>query len=580
MDRRLSLLIFSFLLVSGAVIPIMPPAEAGIFAVGGTITTSGAYTIHTFTSSGFFNVTAGSGNIEVLVVAGGGGGGSGGGGAGGYRTNSTYPVTVGSYTVTIGAGGPAATGGVGATGSNTTFGQITSAGGGGGGLSGATGKQGGSGGGGGDGTNQGGSGNLPPKSPAQGFRGGHTTASTAGGGGGGGSAVGASTAGAVGGNGGAGTSNSISGASVCYAGGGGGGGSGGGGSATCGGGGGTNNTPATAGTANTGGGGGGTRTALANAAAGGSGVVIVRYLTPAKPDAVTTLVAGNVTISTATLAWDQPALNGETLLGYRINYTTPHGQPTTVLVNNSGSSSTRYSVSDLNDGTQYSFRVSALTAAGGNITSGTIANITTIDTGSASYTPGSFDFNATNTNVVPITFLRTDINTTHTTLNVTYPRSWSSPYCDLSYQILQDNQTYSLNGPHISSTHDRDQFTFINLTNDIVDVYCANTADSSENGRYVLSQLSGSIPILELIANFRDGDYGTAGMFGAIDLITLVSLIIAMIGFNRVNESVGMVFALIMTGFLSYFEVIQWYTTMMSGIALVVMLVFVTTRKD
>ena len=59
-------------------------------ASGGTVTTSGDYKIHVFTSSGTFTVTtagnaAGSNSAEYLIVAGGGGGGqSGGGGAGGY----------------------------------------------------------------------------------------------------------------------------------------------------------------------------------------------------------------------------------------------------------------------------------------------------------------------------------------------------------------------------------------------------------------------------------------------------------------------------------------------------------------
>ena len=46
-----------------------------IVATGGTKTTSGAYTIHTFTSSGTFQITANSGPVEYLVIAGGGGGG-------------------------------------------------------------------------------------------------------------------------------------------------------------------------------------------------------------------------------------------------------------------------------------------------------------------------------------------------------------------------------------------------------------------------------------------------------------------------------------------------------------------------
>ena len=47
-----------------------------LIPTGGTITTSGSYTIHTFTSSGTFT-TGKSGNVELLVVGGGGGGGGG-----------------------------------------------------------------------------------------------------------------------------------------------------------------------------------------------------------------------------------------------------------------------------------------------------------------------------------------------------------------------------------------------------------------------------------------------------------------------------------------------------------------------
>lgn len=46
-------------------------------STGGSITTSGGYRIHTFTSSGSF-YAEGSGTVEYLVVAGGGGAGSDG----------------------------------------------------------------------------------------------------------------------------------------------------------------------------------------------------------------------------------------------------------------------------------------------------------------------------------------------------------------------------------------------------------------------------------------------------------------------------------------------------------------------
>ena len=75
----------------------------GLNATGGTITTAAGKTIHTFTSSGTFEVTRGSGNVEYLVVAGGGGGG--GGGAGGFRTGSGFAVSPGPYSITVGGGG-------------------------------------------------------------------------------------------------------------------------------------------------------------------------------------------------------------------------------------------------------------------------------------------------------------------------------------------------------------------------------------------------------------------------------------------------------------------------------------------
>ena len=76
-------------------------------AIGGTITTSGPYTIHTFTGNGNFIVEKGKADVEYLIVAGGGGGGggqsfsSGGGGAGGMRELSLN-LTIGTYPVAIG----------------------------------------------------------------------------------------------------------------------------------------------------------------------------------------------------------------------------------------------------------------------------------------------------------------------------------------------------------------------------------------------------------------------------------------------------------------------------------------------
>ena len=267
---------------------------------GGTITTSGNYRIHTFTSSSNFVLTK-STAIEYLVVAGGGGGGgndgghdfsggSGGGGAGGYRTGTVTP-SANTHTVTVGGGGSGNNSAAsGADGSASAFGSITTVGGGGGGAcnnAGENGRGGGSGGGAGgdDGTTvfTGGAGTS-----GQGNAGGQTgTGSHAGGGGGGGAnATGGNAVGHQGGGGGDGHVSSINGSSSHRAGGGGGGngasasqspgGAGGGGAGAV-----RSSSNAVAGGTNTGGGGGGaadSNTISERAGAnGGSGIVIVRY---------------------------------------------------------------------------------------------------------------------------------------------------------------------------------------------------------------------------------------------------------------------------------------------------------------
>ena len=147
-------------------------ASAGGFeATGGTVTTDGDYTIHTFTSSGDF-VVSGSVEVEYLVVAGGGGGGTGdgkngGGGAGGYRTGTGFTITSQTYAITVGAGGAQ-----GGTGSDSVFSSITSSGGGyGGATNNGSGGAGGSGGGAANQSNSYGAGNSGSYSPVEGYRG-------------------------------------------------------------------------------------------------------------------------------------------------------------------------------------------------------------------------------------------------------------------------------------------------------------------------------------------------------------------------------------------------------------------------
>jgi hypothetical protein len=284
-------------------------------ATGGTITTDGSYTIHSFLSgtSNYVNDTTQA--TDVLVVAGGGGSGTGGGGAGGMLTSAALSVSAGTYSVTVGTGGASGGGTAvpGVSGINSSFPTLIAIGGGGGGRNDvgyghADGpKLGGSGGGVGatsttslvaaPGTaGQGNAGGTNPSASAPGY---------AGSGGGGAGAVGVGGAGTANGNGGVGLENAYrTGSNVFYAGGGAGGNGGGTSSGGTGGTGGGGNAGVD-GVANSGGGGGG-GSAWGD---GGSGIVVLRRLTSV------TVPASMVLQSNSTTA-EATATKGDIVMTY------------------------------------------------------------------------------------------------------------------------------------------------------------------------------------------------------------------------------------------------------------------------
>ena len=229
-----------------------------ITATGGTKTTSGDYTIHTFTPTTpqQLQVTDGADDMDMLIIGGGGGGGpgggsgwyGGGGGAGGYVEVSGYSITPGTYPLTTGNGGSGPQGSDGANSiwypTGPTANKITALGGGAGGVGEypgphpeAPGHNGGSGGGsgahydptdtsGGEGTQQNQNSSFSNGTLTQyGFDGGLESGGTGdgvGGGGGGAGGAGYNSPGPTDTNGlgGAGRASSIDGSSVTYAGGG------------------------------------------------------------------------------------------------------------------------------------------------------------------------------------------------------------------------------------------------------------------------------------------------------------------------------------------------------------------------
>jgi hypothetical protein len=256
-------------------------------ASGGTVTTSGGYTYHTFTGNGTFTVE-GTSTIDILVVGGGGGGAldfGGGGGGGRVFLISNVGVLPGTHMLSVGSGGIGGfiasgntppdntiySGFTGSTSSITINGTTYSAA---GGTGGGNGQAGGSG--------NGGSSSKTIEGSVTSYTGGLTQAAYYGGGGAGAGGNGTNS----GSGGGGGNGEAVWG--TMYGGGGGGGkgyntsagvspgGTGGGGA------GGRDAVAAVSGTNGLGGGGGsgGGRAGVysGTSGSGGSGVVIVRYL--------------------------------------------------------------------------------------------------------------------------------------------------------------------------------------------------------------------------------------------------------------------------------------------------------------
>lgn len=297
------------------------------------------------------------------------------------------------------------------------------------------------------------------------------------------------------------------------------------------------------------------------------------------PDAVDDLTATALNYTAVFLDWTQPSLNGGTLSGYRINYTTPYGNPLTIIINNTGTSTSSATISGLTELTPYSFRVTAVTTLGKNVTGATIANVTTpLQFQPANFTIGYFDIDVENAERAGIIYERNDINSTRTVVSVIYDEDYTLD-CNILYQLQQTNSTYlNITGSTYSTIQKVRNFTFINPGNDIIRMTCVDR-DSNDTARYMLTQ-DGNFTLLDMIENFRNGTYGTMGLIGSLDLITLLIIIGSMIGFNRVNETVGVIFNVFLIGVLAYFEIIEFPTIFFGALALIIMLVIGSTKKD
>ena len=301
--------------------------------------------------------------------------------------------------------------------------------------------------------------------------------------------------------------------------------------------------------------------------------IFISYTLPPFP--VDDLVISELTSESLDLTWTTPDLRGEILNGSQINFTTPFGDPLTVITNNTNSTTNAVSVSGLAQDTPFSFRVSVWTEGGNNAT-GNIANATTLQFGN--FTVGGIQLEATNLDFRTWIFDRTDLNDTAYSLSVIYPDTYNAT-CSFFFKFANIFSNHSNLATTIPAANQLEAtFIFNGTANEVIDVTCINETDSTTpEGNFLLTQTQ--FALLTQFAQFRDGTFGTMGMFGAIDLITLFGVVFATIGFNRINESVGGFFMLVILGVMAFFQIIVWPTALSGAIAVVVMLVVMSTRK-
>lgn len=291
--------------------------------------------------------------------------------------------------------------------------------------------------------------------------------------------------------------------------------------------------------------------------------------------AVTDLTATDVRGSAVDLSWTAPAAN-VTITGYQINKTNPWSSNVNTIHYTTSSTATTYTAYNLDGETQYSFRIKAL--PGGEVSN--IVNVTTLYNPTTSFTPGTFDLNFTGDDIRSYKFDRDDIDATTLRLNVTYSNTYNTT-CSFYFKFAANTLNYSnLSTTPVNANEDMASFTFNDVDNEIINVHCFDE-DSTAEGNYLITQTF--FPLLEMVSNFRNGTYGTQGQFGALDFITVIAVIASMIGFNRVNETVGIVFGLFMIGALAVLsngEIISWASTFSVGFAVLIMYAITSTRKD
>ena len=237
----------------------------------------------------------------------------------------------------------------------------------------------------------------------------------------------------------------------------------------------------------------------------------------------------------------------------------------TPLVADTLSSATSYSIAVADPATDYSFAVAPINVHGSTILGGQIV------TASPQMTFEGLKINienAVNPNVNPIIFEQIKVGNA-TNLLLTYGSALDVT-CETTTPFTSTKSTYpNLSETPIGNGKVTHTMAFQNSDNTIVDVMCfdVNNTDIKAQSRIMQNE----IPLKAQMDSFNANVFGTGSQFAAIDLMTLVVVIVGMIGFNKKNPAIGLALMAGLLGILSVFGIIQMEAGAIGGFILIVM---------
>ena len=300
----------------------------------------------------------------------------------------------------------------------------------------------------------------------------------------------------------------------------------------------------------------------------------ITYTVPnCTPDEPTDLLARYINSTALIITWTAPTNCVITYQTVEVQHSTTGafaGEETT-LYSSTPKTTHNHSVTIVNEVQYYQIRYQS-SVDEGSLWGAYDSTVATIEVGLIAISASN------NQNELPITFTPYELDADTTNMTVTYDSSYNLA-CDFRYAIGGTNTTYTgLTENPVTGTEVYSNFTINGVDNDIIDIYCWDQLDNSTDGSERLGQ--SNVPLFNQIENFQDGVFGTSGKFGALDLMSLIIVIVSMIAFNRTHPYIGVIVMVAMFSVAGYYGLVQPITVMSGFLILVVVLAIAYGRRD